>query len=435
MHIKNRVFLTCALLVVAASSLALSATPCYAVGKIHLIVIRSTTDKSLEKAGDIWSSRLRRMLENAPGAVVSNGFEVFGALEAAKNPGGLGKEDCETWAFLQEEKSTHPESIMKACLKVSEKAGPDDAIVVFVDCHGAIQKGTDDGFLRHAFAPIAKSGDALELIKDGILRKTILDCLTRDPITKEKKEHRLVVLLTDTCASRARDIVRPQSPTTRAFANIIAPEEAPAPETAPLSRETSYFKKFLQEAHGVVNINSCGDGQLVKAICSRKETNSGTSEFEGSLFINAFIRFARNGLYLDSELNPDDFYKLLRIELAREVLLYNKAHHDNVQNDLTQFNEEGSPIKAVPLEYASAEEFWKYYQDRRKMLTDSGELNVTERAPVPGSGGEPVAVVGGDEEPEADSGEETVNAVISGVIEPEPESDEDVSAAVGGDDE
>ena len=49
------------------------------------------------------------------------------------------------------------------------------------------------------------------------------------------------------------------------------------------------------------------------------------------------------------------------------------------------------------LEYASAEEFWKYYQDRRETPSNCGEFNIVPRQLALGSGEESIAVVGGDE--------------------------------------
>lgn len=365
MNIRRRILLTCALVVAVVSSMAFCTTPSYAVGKIHLIIVRSTTEPSLDKAGNIWLERLESSLEFGKREVdgwLDSSFGmygVFGILEPATNPGGLGRGDVASYNVL-EGNDAHPESIMKYCLEVSHKAGSDDAIMVILMSHGQTETGTD-GVKRHFFSPVATTRDSLEQGRIGILRETILECLTNEIVNGEKKEkqHRLVALISDSCVSVVEDPGE--------FA--IMPEVKLLRGKAPLPKETPYLKKFLQEARGVVNINSCNVGQTAVLVpCCRDP------EFKGSLFVNAFCRFANNGFYFDSELNPDDFYKLLRIEYEREVLAYNTRAHKNCNSTLTQYK--GS-VNVAPQTISTDVE--AYYKDREAKLTGSGEFKVEER--------------------------------------------------------
>ncbi len=355
MRVNRRILLTCAFLAVVVASMALRPAPTCAIGNIHIIIVHSTTDPTLRKASIIWMQRLEETLTMAytPSFMRIGEYGVFGALEPAYRLGGLGLFGVETYEILDGQEA-RPNNIRRVCREVSEKAGPDDAIMVIIMSHGTVIK--ENGVLTHGLAPIATSSDNLELGKNGIRRGTILNELKIRP-------HRLVALITDSCASPA-----PEDEGTAFY------KDPPCESgIAAFPKEEGYLKKFLQEAYGEININSCDYGQTVDFIgkCAYKE-------FEGSLFVNAFCRFANNGFYLESELNPDDFYKLLRIEHEREVLSYNEKRHKNKQNTLTRFN--GSePVKSSFTTFTSLDEIKKYYKTRKEKITNNGEFGIGER--------------------------------------------------------
>lgn len=358
MHNRSRILLTCALFASLISAIAFQPRSSYADGDVHIIIVRSTTDPALTKANQIWFERLENALGNKEYDQVYDSFKVFGALEPAKSLGGLSKNDVKTYKTLEGQEAL-PENIMKVCREVSEEAGENDAIVVFISSHGVTNKGTDN-VSRQGFAPVAPSKANLDILKKGIQRKTILDCLSEKP-------HRLIVLLSDSCASPS--------------AEEPAPGAAPVAEQAtqkgqvPYPKDTPYFKMFLQKAHGVVNINSVDNGQAAMYYSKSLDASS-----LGTLFINAFYRFATNGFYLESELNPTDFYRLLRIEQARQAISFMRMTGVNrvTQEILTQYD--GSVSNGQnPYPFEKMEEIAQYDKDRAEKLKNSGEFTIGER--------------------------------------------------------
>ncbi|MBR0238077.1 MAG: caspase family protein [Thermoguttaceae bacterium] len=85
---------------------------------------------------------------------------------------------------------TSRDEILKKCREVSEKAGPDDVVFIYVLCHGGHVKGSLEH--THFFTPTALSADSWT--KDDIIyRREIQEILNEN-------EHRLNILITDTCA-------------------------------------------------------------------------------------------------------------------------------------------------------------------------------------------------------------------------------------------
>lgn len=85
---------------------------------------------------------------------------------------------------------TTRDEILKKCREVSEKAGPDDVVFIYVLCHGGHVKGSLDH--THFFIPTALSADYWS-DDDVIYRREIQEILNEN-------EHRLNILITDTCA-------------------------------------------------------------------------------------------------------------------------------------------------------------------------------------------------------------------------------------------
>lgn len=355
MHVSFRILLTCAFLAVVAASMALRPAQSCAVGDIHIIIVRSTSDPSLQKPGMYWQFRLEETLATGKTPRFQE-YGVFGALESARIPGGLGRNDVRTWIVLKGEDARHS-NIARVCDEVSQRAGPDDAIMVVMMSHGFAIKENDG--VGHGMSPTATSPDDLEISRKGIMRGTILEKL-------KVKPHRLIALITDSCMTRLRNFDESDS-TVLPF--LVRPCES---GIAAFPKDTCYLKRFLQEAHGEININSSDYGQAAWFV-----TKSKFDEFCGSLFINAFCRFAANGFYLESELNPDDFFKLLNVEYTREVLDYEAKTGKNSQSSLTRFN--GSqPISTSSPKFSSLNEFKAYY-DARKELMNASEFAIADR--------------------------------------------------------
>lgn len=257
MRVNPRILLTCAFLAVVATVMALRPAPSCAIGNIHIIIVRSTTVPEMRKAGDIWRERLEETLTSGKTPDFWR-YEIPGAFESATNPGGLGRNDVETFIVL-EGMDADPERITKVCYEVSQKAEPDDAIIVFVMSCGAFVRG-NDGVSRHALAPVAEDVDDLKVTRAGILRGTIITAL-------QSKLHRLVALITDSSATlltsndgSVAEFRYRSSPVDEKTASSAARAEGEG-ASEPSPKGTTYLKKFLQEAHGILNINSCGLGE------------------------------------------------------------------------------------------------------------------------------------------------------------------------------
>ncbi|MBR0226339.1 MAG: SUMF1/EgtB/PvdO family nonheme iron enzyme, partial [Thermoguttaceae bacterium] len=342
--------------VVVAASMTLRPTPCCADGDIHIIIVRSTSDPGLQKPGMYWQFRLEETLATGKTPRFQE-YGVFGALESARIPGGLGRNDVRTWIVLKGEDARHS-NIARVCEEVSQYAGPDDAIMVVMMSHGFAIKENDG--VGHGMSPTATSPDDLEISRKGIMRGTILEKL-------KVKPHRLIALITDSCMTRLRNF---DETDVTDLPDIPRPCES---GIAAFPQDTCYLKKFLQEAHGEININSSDYGQAAWFV-----TKSKFDEFCGSLFINAFCRFAANGFYLESELNPDDFFKLLNAEYSRELLDYGAKTGESFQSSLTKFN--GSqPISTSSPKFSNLNEFKAYYDARRELMSNAGEFAIADR--------------------------------------------------------
>ena len=372
MHNKLRILLTLALFAVAVSSMAFRPTASYADGNIHVVVVCSTTDPSLSDKVDSWKKLLLETLtEDNPGCSFTSKEAMSPAAKS-----GLGSDGVTIYPVLEGEKAT-PQNIMETCLEVSHNAGPDDAIVFFIACHGNTQKGTDQ-VKRHYFAPIATSSDAINIQKNRIQRETILKSLTHEIVNDElrEKNHRLIMLISDSCATTSSDLVIEHNDNTSGVANGNAHFQSRwvEPKEFLKAKDKSYFRKCLETApHGtVININSCNDSQEATYV------KSDIPAFNGSIFINAFRRFATNGFYLDDEVDAEGFYKLLSIELARQRMEFINASGKQCDQLLTQYDGNVALEPKDPKDYGlvSQDDFKKYYEKRAKDMKDSGEFEI-----------------------------------------------------------
>lgn len=156
---------------------------------------------------------------------------------------------------------TSRDEILSKCREISQKAGPDDVVFVYVLCHGGHLKGSLEH--SHFFIPTAKGTSGTSFSKeDYIYRKEIQDIL-------EENEHRLNILITDTCGH----VTSKKSVGSSSRGILTKIPEFPAYD--------SIFNDFV----GSININSTswkgGSGQ-------NGETAIGSNDY-GTAFTRALI--------------------------------------------------------------------------------------------------------------------------------------------------
>jgi hypothetical protein len=141
-------------------------------------------------------------------------------------------------------------NVLAFCNSVPSTA--DDTLFVFLGCHGAMVDGN-----RHA----------VQIGKDVMDRNQILNALKRRP-------HRLVVFLTDACATRMP--TTPASSKPRGF-NLV---ESRAPVShRPYQR--TVLESLLMDSRGIVNLNGAAPGQ------------SGFGDATGGFMTQQFIQLAK----------------------------------------------------------------------------------------------------------------------------------------------
>ncbi len=336
------------------STLTVGAGSLYAKGNIHIILIVSTTDPATKTSHLIWKERI----EDALSGNFYEGKYSFlqpNSLYRADRIGGLGKGDVATYIVLEEDEA-RPEKIREVCKGVAAKAGADDAIAVFMVSHGGTVRG-DDGVVRHALSPVARSSKDIRMDKIGIKRGSIIKWLN-----EESYHHRLVVLVTDSCATPFNfptDVAAVQSQST------FIPEFLP--------KRDCYLKRFLEEAEGVVNINTTNYGEESRNPTFRDDKeNCANDRRVGTRFSYAFLKFATNGIYLESELNPEGFYRLLSLELSQEISNFKVISPEmQCKQTLTSFKEDSQRI--IPQEITD-EQRDEIIQRRRELISKSGEF-------------------------------------------------------------
>lgn len=352
MRIRRRLLITYALFAAVLAFMTLRSAPSYAVGDIHLIVVRSTADPALNKVETINDVLNPRILQ--PG--------IIGVFEPPLNfPHPI--EGVATHRVL-EGQDADPRNIADVCREVSQKAGPDDAIMVLAQCRAAIIP-TSSGAGRCVLFPMATSEDPNDR-GVGLPRGTILKNLNVKP-------HRLIALITETYEGPTRrEEVKP-SP--------FLFEKPKKLQVIPRPKNTPYLIKFLQTARGELNI---GNHTFPLELAGSPGFSDGLegvttpSVFAASLVLS-------NGLYLESELNPDDFYKHLTIlDACLAARTPEKEKSPDAESESGHpwgfVRYDGSQI--VPSEpavhFATPEENFKFCAARRAELVDSGEFEVME---------------------------------------------------------
>lgn len=241
---------------------------------------------------------------------------------------------AETWGYprnhkvmgtkitLEGDRAT-PQNIQLACRRLASIAQPNDAIFVYILCHGASFVEDDDttGTRRHALSPIAKSAEALDLRGIGIRRETILEVMKSGP-----RPPRLTMLVTDACS------------------NFVASEPSQKPRTERIGDWHASLVALLLTAKGTININSSDPnggamnrGELAMAwvpdepekYYKRVYIDRKWNEHDqraGTLFTEAFLRVACTGVDLpfETEPGPVQFDVMVTPDMDAEIATYGR---------------------------------------------------------------------------------------------------------------
>ena len=328
------------LMAVFVCSLTIDAAPLCARGNVHIIIVVSTTDPVIREANLLWKEKIEGALSGEEGTRSVESRE--GVLyRSAEQLGGLGKDDVATYRVL-EGNDAHPDNIAKVCREVSMEAGADDAVAVFMVGHGYIAKDAN-GDYRHRLLHIAQDGANSSIERGEIMRAL------------KSREHRLVVLLTDACSALPTNLAVMPSVQTGVYVPSFFP------------KRDCYLKRFLTEAEGEVNINSTDYGEKALFLVDKVDRRV----LDGTRFSDAFVKFAWNGEYLEDELTPDGFYKLLSLELTYELNRFNATWHENCKQTLTSFKDDNLRDKRDVL---SISDYFAINADRFRTMEDSGEF-------------------------------------------------------------
>ena len=351
-----------ALIASFAGLVSVCAASAYARGDVHIVLVVSTADPDLQELGEIWKYRLE-------GALFGGLDERYlDALDADLTPnyGALDKDKVKTYKVLTGA-DANPDNILKVCRAVSETADADDAVAVFILSHGGIENSSH--FLLFPQKDVTLQKDVFLAID----RKWIMEAI-------QSPRRRLNVLITDSCSKP----VLFSPPRGRACKSV-----APLPI---LPKKDCYLKRFLTEAEGELNINSSGDGEIAEFWNGKvsyefeqkfwggrfpSDYFGPLSPLMGTRFSNAFVKFATSQYYLDAELNTDDFYRLLSLELDKEVEDFNGAmldqrmgRHDCKQT-LTSF---GNDRRSMESRHFTFDDYNRIKNERIKKMAESGEF-------------------------------------------------------------
>jgi len=224
----------------------------------------------------------------------------------------------------------NPRNILAKCEEISRRAGPNDAVFVYILCHGAtvVEDNDPSGTRVHALSPIAMDASNLDLRNIGIRRSSIMRVLKSNP-------HRLDVLITDACAVPA--ITQPPRPPTIALSPAVLDFEVPV---------VPKLVQLLRFGRGTININSASptggrmqEGELAVAWVpagwqpgQAGKALVGYDQFGGTVFTNAFVGVGRGMVPANQLYTPDEFYNDLKVALDGQF-----------KNTKDFLNEQGDP--------------------------------------------------------------------------------------------
>ena len=272
---------------------------------IYMLFVWGTNDPGVRRCVEI----SQRKIENAFVEDNSSYAQTAKVENYLNTAGGLAKaERYVKRAIVLKGANASAQNILRTCRELADAAGPNDAVMVYILCHGATIKGSD-GIKRHALAPKAEKAESSYLAEhiyhDGILCGSIMKEI-------KSKPHRLNVLITDSCST-----------TLRRF------EPEPEPNTEfHLAEKNPYLLQFLLKANGNLNVNSSrpetgvSQGELARGLQPTKwesvpddpEERNAYENYAGTVFTNAFLEVAElNARSTDSnDYTVDAFFEKLR---------------------------------------------------------------------------------------------------------------------------
>jgi len=159
-------------------------------------------------------------------------------------------DNLKTYLTLDGDDAT-PQNIIDACRQLARNAAPNDAVFVYILCHGASvyeDEDTDKTTRIHALSPIAETAENMDLRTTGIRRSTILQAMKSGPTA-----HRLTMLITDSCSALRTEPLKLERPQ-QELPEAVPMDGGPAP----------ILVSLLLSARGTININSSNpfDGSM-----------------------------------------------------------------------------------------------------------------------------------------------------------------------------
>ncbi len=206
-------------------------------GKIYILNVWGTTNYEIGTSLQVMEKRFASVMSNQGLGEYSEEVGEYITLDG--NPG---------------RPKASKDNVLAQCRYLSEKATENDAIFVYIACHGST-KEIVEGQREHVLYPgvVTASDGKNRFEKFGLLRSDVIKALNAN-------KHRLVVLITDSCSVKehiASEVL--DSPLIKSFAKRSAYElEAAYDESQSDTDITqSYLKNFLMNGEGFVNWNSC----------------------------------------------------------------------------------------------------------------------------------------------------------------------------------
>lgn len=205
--------------------------------------------------------------------------------------------------------NAHPQRILEQCNRMAQAAGPNDALFVYILCHGAsgpYERGLphNRNSIIHLLSPYATGGENMDLGRIGIRRYSILKAM-------KSRTHRLDVLITDSCSTYQEPPVEISTGTH-------------------MGRKYTRLEHILLNERGTINWNSSNpfgglDGQGETAIGAEN----------GTLFSLAFVNVACKDMSRNATYTKDTFFNDLGALLDES---YKKAKDDAFEKQSANYS-------------------------------------------------------------------------------------------------
>jgi hypothetical protein len=266
---------------------------------------------------------------------------------------GLGKNEPHVANYITlEGDNATAKNINDISCKLSQEAGPNDAVFVYILCHSATtyeDNDTTQQNLIHLLSPNCDDVNNMQPRELGIKRSAIWKNITSKP-------HRLNVLITDSCTP-----IYQERPSRIVIVDRVG------------SESESALYKVLMEGSGSLNINSTdpngnfGTGEIAMGWAPIMADKTGDLLGEvaiecydsGTTFTNAFINLAHKRIDVNDSYTVDKFYGELKEQLDKQFksLLdyFDKKSDQKIKTferqgtqTLTKFHDNGVAIKNEP---------------------------------------------------------------------------------------